>query len=71
MLARAAYSRRYNLDRLPKDDPKLLARATEILRELPDAQVRVGPKPTTAAEEATQVQRRARGETTEVSTLGR
>ena len=48
VLARAAHWRRYDLDRLPKGDPKLWARAAEILRELPESQVGVGPKPTTA-----------------------
>ena len=49
VLARAAHWRRYDLDRLPKDDPKLWARAAEILRQLPEAHVGVGPKPITAA----------------------
>jgi hypothetical protein len=51
VLARAAHWRRYDLDRLP-NDPKLRARAAEILMELPDAKVGVGPKPSTAAEAA-------------------
>ena len=48
VLARAAHWRQYDLDRLP-DDTKLWVRAAEILRELPEAQVGVGPKPITAA----------------------
>jgi WD40 repeat protein len=48
---RAAHWRRYDLDRLP-NDPALRKRAAAILRELPDAQVGVGPKPTLAKDEA-------------------
>lgn len=33
VLARAAFWRRYDVDRLPKDDPKLWARVAEILLE--------------------------------------
>ncbi|MCY2991069.1 MAG: WD40 repeat domain-containing protein [Planctomycetota bacterium] len=58
MLARAAHWRRYDLDRLP-DDAKLWARAAEILRQLPEAQVGVGPKPITAAAAADQADHRA------------
>ena len=60
VLARAAHWRRYDLDRLPKDDPKLWARAAEILRELPKAQVGVGPKPIKAEEAAEQADQRAK-----------
>ena len=59
VVARAAHSRRYELDRLP-DHPKLWARAAEILRQLPEAQVGVGPKPITADEAADQADRRAK-----------
>ena len=34
--ARAAHWRRYDLDRLPHDDPQLWARAAEILRDAPE-----------------------------------
>ena len=51
VLARAAHWRRYDLDRLP-NDPHLRTRAAEILLQLPDSQVGVGPKPITAAEAA-------------------
>jgi hypothetical protein len=47
----AAHLREYDLDRLP-DDPSLRKRAAAILRELPDSQVGVGPKPTLAKDEA-------------------
>jgi hypothetical protein len=47
------------LDRLPKDHAKLWSRAAEISRELSGAQSGVGPKPITAAEAATQADRRA------------
>ena len=59
VLARAAHWRRYDLDRLPYDDPKLWARAAEILRELPEAQVGVGPRPITAGEAANQAESKA------------
>ena len=70
VLARAAHWRRYDLDRLP-DDPKLWARAAEILRQLPEAQVGVGPKPTSATEEAEKVKRRAQGEQANIATPNR
>lgn len=57
-LARAAHYRRYDLDRLP-EDADLWERAARILRELPDAQVGVGPKPIKASEAAAQADRRA------------
>jgi hypothetical protein len=56
--ARAAHWRRYDLDRLP-DDPQFWARAAEILRQLPEARVGVGPKPITAAEAAEQAEQKA------------
>lgn len=46
------------LDRWP-DDPKPWTRAAEILRELSDAQVGVGPQPFTAAQAAEQAEREA------------
>jgi hypothetical protein len=46
------------LDRLP-DDPQFWARAAEILRQLPEARVGVGPKPITAAEAAEQAEQKA------------
>ena len=52
MLARAAHWRRYDLDRLP-NDPHLRTRAAEILLQLPNSQVGVGP--ITAAEAAKQL----------------
>ena len=54
VLARAAHWRRYDLDRLP-NDPHLRTRAAEILLQLPDSQVGVGPHPLTAAEAAKQL----------------
>ncbi|MEO8498203.1 MAG: hypothetical protein ABI614_24320, partial [Planctomycetota bacterium] len=51
VLARDAHWRRYDLDRLSAD-PKLWARAADILLELSAAKVGVGPKPTTCGEEA-------------------
>ena len=57
VLARAAHWRKYDLDRLP-DDAKLWARAADILRQLPEAQVGVGPQAVTAAEAAAQADRR-------------
>jgi hypothetical protein len=59
-LARAAHWRWYDLDRLP-DDPQLWARAAEILRQLPEAQVGVGPQPITASQAAEECERRAKG----------
>ena len=59
VLARAAHWRRYDLDRLPDDQPKLWARAAEILRELPEAQVGVGSKPITAKEAAIEADKKA------------
>jgi hypothetical protein len=56
----AAHWRRYDLDRLP-DDPQLWARAAEILRQLPEARVGVGPQPITAAAAADECERRAKG----------
>ena len=49
--ARAAFLRCYDLDRLP-NEAKLSVRAAEILRQLPNANVGVAPKPITAAEAA-------------------
>ena len=66
-----ARGRRYDLDRLPENDPKLWTRAAEILRELPEAFVGVGPQPTAAAEEAEMAERRAQGEQTEPATPNR
>jgi hypothetical protein len=60
--ARAAHWRRYDLYRLPNDDPQLWARAAEILRQLPEAPVGVGPQPITAAAAADECDRRAKGE---------
>jgi WD40 repeat protein len=54
VLARAAHWRRYDLDRLP-NDPTLRKRAAEILLELPNSQVGVGPHPITAAQAAEQL----------------
>jgi len=71
VLARAAHWRRYDLDRLPKDDPVLWVRAAEILRALPGARVGVRPKPTTAAEEAELAERRAQGKQANTATLNR
>lgn len=70
VLARAAHWWRYDLDRLPKDDPVLWARAVQILRELP-GRVGVGPKPTSAAEEAVVAERRAQSEQANAETLNR
>jgi hypothetical protein len=57
---RAAHWRRYDLDRLPQDDPQLWARAAEILRDAPEgAMVGVGPQPITAAAAAEQAERKA------------
>lgn len=58
VLARAAHWRRYDLDRLP-DDAKLWTRAAEILMELLDAKVGVGPQPTTCRVEALKAARKA------------
>ena len=55
--ARAAFLRRYDLDRLP-NDAKLWLRAAEILRELPNALVGVAPQPITAAEAADRAAKR-------------
>jgi hypothetical protein len=40
--AQAAHWRRYDLERFP-DDPQLWARAAEVLRQLPESRVGVGP----------------------------
>lgn len=58
VVSRAALWRRYDLDRLP-EDADLWDRAAEILRELPDSQVGIGPKAIKASEAADQAERRA------------
>ena len=60
VLAQSAHWRRYDLDRLPKDDAKLWARAAEILRDAPEgAMVGVGPQPITVAAAAEQAEMKA------------
>jgi hypothetical protein len=60
VLARAAHWRRYDLDRLPHDDPQLWARAAKILRDAPQgAMVGVGPQPITATAAAAQAEQKA------------
>ena len=59
VLARAAHWRRYDLDRLPKIDPRLWARAAEILGQLPEASVGVGQQPFSAAVAAEQAKQKA------------
>lgn len=58
VLARAAHWRRCDLARLP-DDVKLRARAAEFLRQLPEAQAGVGPKPITAKEAVIEADKKA------------